>query len=52
MCGIQGEVDLIDMKNEVYGVVGSKFELEMEGMGILGDLERQIEDFGFGVKFK
>lgn len=40
------------MKNEVYGAVGSKFELETEGMGISGDLERQIEDSGFGAKPK
>lgn len=38
------------MKNSVYGVVGSKFELEGERIGISDYLEKWKVESGFGAK--
>lgn len=38
------------MKNTVYRVVESKFEIEREGMGISDDMERWTMESGFGAK--
>lgn len=41
---------MIGSNNAIYGVVGSKFELEREGMGISDDLERWTVESGFHAK--
>lgn len=43
-------MNLIAMKNAVNRVVGSKFELEREGMGISDDKERWTVESGLGTK--